>query len=231
MNSELAQFYGLSDVSGWTEVPVPAERSGGLLTSALVATAHSSLGGTSVIQRGHFVREDLLCYSLGSPPPGATDLNPVLPADATVRDQINARGEVDGCSNCHLQMDPIGIGMEDLDDLGRVRSHYALSGYPVDSEGVAARLLTDIGSNNTEDFAFSGTAELGATLAQSPALTMCAREQWHTFAMGSSELSQCHAASLGWDAINDSPRSLFLDLVESDKFMLRYDATSSDLGE
>lgn len=228
-NATLADYYGLDEApagNDFEEVAVPQNRQGGLLTTGLVAAAHSSLGGTSIIQRGHFVREGLLCDELGSPPEGATSQNPVLPENSTVRDQIDARKEVGGCTGCHSLMDGIGIGMEDLDDVGQFRETYELTGHDVDVEGEVTQLLVDPIDGSTEDVTFQGTAELAQTLSTSPALAHCAQKKFFTYAMGREEQADCHAQTLSEAGVDASPESLVLNLVASERFVLRSDDTT-----
>ncbi len=219
VNRSLAMHYGLAEVPAddetWVEVTLEDGRRAGLLGSAIVSSAHSNISETAIIRRGHWVREALLCDELGTPPPGATDRQPASAPDATPRERSELRGEVSGCAHCHTQMDPIGLGMEDLDPLGRLRDTYA-SGRPIDATGEVMGVT---------DGQFTGVEELGQLLSRDQALTQCGSAQWFRFAMGREVGSACHG---GWateavEASGGDLRELLLRLVESDSFVLRAD--------
>ncbi len=231
VNSTLSNYYGIPSSSqgtdDWVEVNVPQNREAGLLSTGIVAVSHSHPGGTSIIKRGHFIRENLLCQELGTPPQGALEQNPVLDENATVRDYMDARGQMAACGACHEQMDSIGIGMENLDQFGLPRTNYDLTGHPVDAAGAIGDMVVDIDSNAIETVDFDGTSELGAILSSSPAVAMCARQTWFEYAMGRESLSECHAASLGDpQGIMDTPKKLLLDLVSSNRFIYRTDGAN-----
>ncbi|MEM9194392.1 MAG: DUF1588 domain-containing protein [Myxococcota bacterium] len=218
VNRTLAEHYGLPspppDDDTWVEVTLPPELQAGILSRGAVANAINAEGGTSIIRRGHFVREMLLCDELQLPPPGATEMDPMLPPDATVRERSDARRAVNPCGSCHGLMDPIGIGMEDIDELGRFRTEYD-NGQPIDSAGEIAGLA---------DGAFDGTAELGALLAANETLGDCTNHQWFRYAMGrtgtESETSACLANE---PAPSGDLLELLLSIVTSESFILRAD--------
>jgi hypothetical protein len=222
VNRSLAEHYDLSpapaDDETWTLVSLPPHLAGGIFTRGAVAAAHSADGVTSVVKRGHFIREDVLCQELGNPPADAISRNPVLPSEATVRERMEARSSVSECGGCHTQMDPIGIGMEDIDEVGRFRTSYEESGYEVDSAGVLSHF-----GRTSRTVSFDGTAALAALLAEDESVAHCVSEQWFRFAMGREDGSACNAASMlerfresGYDL-----REMLLALVESDGFVQR----------
>src|SRR5690606_17165700 len=123
VNAPLAEHYGIepnpsSGVDDWQLVTLPDERRGGLLTTAQFAAATSHNNSTSIIHRGKAVRERLLCAELGTPDPAFLETELELPEDPTVRDRMDSRMSQPVCGGCHALMDPIGIGMEDMDENG-----------------------------------------------------------------------------------------------------------------
>ena len=142
---------------------------------AQVAAAHSPGTETSVVLRGHLVNDRFLCNELGDPPPSAQSQNPVLPPTATPRERVNARMELGSCASCHRYMDYIGLGMEDMDALGRSRAKYA-SGADVDTAGQI--LALEVGERE-----FSGTADLAAKLGSSDQFASCLTKQWYRYAV------------------------------------------------
>lgn len=222
LNQRLARHYGVASAStgdgDWQPATLPAAQRAGVLAKAQVATAHSPVGDTSVVKRGKFALERLLCFELGAPPPGAQSMNPVLPAGASVRERIDARLALPACNGCHQYLDHAGIGMEDLDAVGRPRERYP-SGQPVDPAGELLPL-------DGPDRSFVGTAGLAARVAASPAFTDCLTSQWYRYAVGhreSDDEAACHVQRLRerFAAGGHKLRDLLLSISGSDAFVLR----------
>lgn len=222
VNAPLAEHYGMTPTSGpddWQLVDLPAERRGGVMTMAQFAAATSHNSATSIIHRGKAVRERLLCYEMGAPPPGATAQNPELGPDATVRDRMDARMEINPCGGCHMLMDPIGIGMEDLDEAGVFRSVYD-NGFEVDSLGevlVVPELEPE----------FDGVLDLAHSLADSETFANCASEQALRYATGRilayGPEKSCHILQVFEDAEANGGRlrDLLIAVTQSDAFIYR----------
>lgn len=224
VNRSLAEHYGLAEVPAdddtWVEVPLEEGRRAGLLSSALVSTAHSNISETSIIQRGRFIREVLLCQHLGTPPPGATEMQPETAPDATPRERSELRSQTALCASCHNMMDPIGLGMEDLGPLGRLRTTYESSGREIDATG-EIRGLTD--------GEFAGVEQLGQRLGSDPSFAACASSQWFTYAMGRDEGGVCfgNLAREALEASGGDLREMLLFLVESESFVTRTDGVTA----
>jgi hypothetical protein len=221
VNRRLATHYGLPyDGTGdtdWRPVTLPPGLKAGVLAKAQVATAHSSVGETSVVRRGKFVHDRLLCVDLGTPPPGAQDMNPVSPANASPRDRVDARLKIGTCAACHTLMDNVGLGMEDIDAVGRARTKYA-SGAAVDARGRIVALPSD------GDFV--GTAGLAAKLAGHPAFSDCLARQWYRYATGHRETdaeARCHVAAMSkrFASSGFNLRDLLLSAAGNDAFLYR----------
>ncbi len=222
VNEPLAEHYGLSSnpSSGpddWQLVTLPSERRGGLLTTAQFAAATSLNNSTSIIHRGKAVREQLLCGLLAPPDPAFLLVELELPDDPTVRDRMDSRLSAQTCGGCHMLMDPIGIGMEDMDQNGSFRSSYS-DGKPVDAGG---RIL---GTELEQDF--TGVAELAQRIGHSDLFRDCATDQWLRYASGRSDLGKQHACLLDElssqvEAGGDSLDELLLAVVGSDAFIYR----------
>src|SRR6185369_7603817 len=121
------------DGAGPTKVTLDPAVRAGVLTQASVLTGLSKADSSSPVLRGKFVRERLLCGRL-SPPPN--DVKLMLPDPApgiTTRARYEAHLQVDECSGCHRQMDPIGFGFEGFDAIGRARTED--EGEAVDTSG------------------------------------------------------------------------------------------------
>jgi hypothetical protein len=225
LNRRLAQHYGLPyDGMGdtdWRPVTLPASMKAGVLAKAQVAVAHSPVGDTSVVQRGKFVHDRLLCIDLGTPPPGAQAQNPMLAPTATPRERVDARLKIATCAGCHTLMDNVGLGMEDLDGLGRARTKYP-SGTTIDAHGRIVALPTD------GDFV--GTSGLAGKLARHVAFSDCMTRQWYRYATGHRETDaegRCHVAGMNksFAASGYNVRALLLSVAGSDAFLYRTEGT------
>ena len=139
LNERLAAFYGVKGVKGEDLRPVDLtehpER-GGLLTQGTFLIVTSNPTRTSPVKRGMFVLENLL----GTPPPPAPPDVPELTEAAkegggqpTMREMMEIHRKSPDCRGCHARMDPIGLGLENFDALGRFRETEA--GKPIDTAG------------------------------------------------------------------------------------------------
>lgn len=139
LNERLAQHYGVEGVKGeqLQKVHFASNTRGGLLGMAGVLTATSLPTRTSPVLRGKWVLEQVL----GTPaPPPPSDV-PELEAShdstqgvQTLRALLEKHRADPACSGCHQAMDPIGLGLENFDALGRWRDAYGDE--PIDPSGV-----------------------------------------------------------------------------------------------
>ena len=119
----LALVYGLSSAPGPTTLP--ADRSGFLNRAAFLAKKSGNY--TSPVRRGLSVLENVLCVSIGNPPPNAPTAVPevqVVNEYLTTRERYTHLSQVAGtsCVSCHSRMNSIGYAFEGFDSLGRSRS-------------------------------------------------------------------------------------------------------------
>lgn len=214
LNGALAEHYGLSSPSGpdgWQLTELPEHYRGGLLTKAMVSTAYSNIESPSVILRGVFVIQQLMCRSLGTPPGNAVELNPDLPPGSLPREKVEARGKISPCNSCHSRIDPVGLGMEPLDQLGRFRTEYE-GGTVIDPSG------------SLEGTDFSGATGLAQQLAQSQDFSACAAEQWSHYTFGGDvPVHTCQADTMAevLDQEDNDFYGLVLGTVNSNAFLYR----------
>jgi hypothetical protein len=220
VNAPLAGFYGISGVSGdaFTKVPLDSKQRGGLLTNGgLMAVLGVNDGGlTSLVYRGLFVRERLLCQPVADPPPNAQGMQPPFDEKTTTARQWSEdRQKIQLCGACHSQMDPIGLGFENYDGVGLYRT--TDRGVPVNARGE----LTDTDVDGT----FNGAIELGQKLAKSTTVRDCLATQLFRYGYGREETPRDTCAL---DALKASARTtggnfkdLLLALTQTDTFLLR----------
>lgn len=179
IDDELAAVYGLpapgSDDPTPVELDGTADR-GGLLTTAAVLALTTPTSITSPVRRGVYVWDALLCSPLPPPPPGAIGELPA-PADVPKQQALEQHRSDPACSGCHDLLDPIGLGLERYDAIGRVRA-VDEGGYPIVQEGFVPGL---------DDGSFGGGVELGERLRAMPDAQRCVATQVFRWAMGRSE--------------------------------------------
>lgn len=180
LNETLAKFYGL-DLSLGKDIErvqvTDPRRAGGLLTHAGLFSLLSGFDQTSPTVRGHFVREQLLCDAVASPPPTVDNTPPSLDKATTGRARYQAYLDAPACGDCHRLMDPIGFGLEAYDASGVHRTEEG--GQSIDDSGEVVGHA--IGR-------FSGAAELAQGLAASDTTRACLATQWLRFALGRLEV-------------------------------------------
>jgi hypothetical protein len=137
VNGELARHYELGGGgTGFTKVPVPDGRRGGLVTMAGVLAITSRPARTSPVIRGKWILQELLSYPPPPPPPNV----PALPeADGkanvgTLRQRLERHRTDPACNGCHQRIDPLGFGLENFDAIGRWRVR-GDQGEPLDTVG------------------------------------------------------------------------------------------------
>ena len=137
LNRELADHYGIPDVSGsgWRRVQgIKRYQRGGVLGMGSMLSRQSGASRTSPVLRGNWIFETLLGNHLPKPPPNV----PELPEDErhtqglTVRQMVERHRSLPGCASCHDKIDPLGLALEGFDPIGRRRTR-DLAGRPVDA--------------------------------------------------------------------------------------------------
>lgn len=172
----LADLYGQEAKGDWTSTSQADERHGLLTQPGLMALlAHADQ--SSPIQRGVFVRENILCEEV-QPPPPSVDNNPPDPdPNLTTRERFAVHTENPACANCHRLIDPLGFGFENYDHLGRFRH---------EEHGIAIDTSGDIVEVEEDDIEgpFSGPEEMADRIAESETVLRCLAHKWFAFAMG-----------------------------------------------
>jgi hypothetical protein len=217
IDDELAEIYGLpspgdADAIEIDVTDVPDR--GGLLTTAAVLALTTPTDVTSPVRRGAFVLDALLCTPPPPPPPGAVGELP--PPEMLPKAEALAQHRADpSCAGCHDLMDPIGLGLERYDALGRVRTHDE-GGWPVVLAGTVP---------GVEAGEFGGGVELGERLRELPAARRCVATQMFRWAMGRSETPEDACVLDELEAVvaetDGDHAALVAALVASDAFRFR----------
>lgn len=218
-DQQLAELYGAPDVPAegeWRRFELdPAERRG-LLTHASVLASNAHPGETSIVLRGVFVLERLLC---APPPPPPADVDTTLPAiepGLSTRERFSRHRQDAACRGCHQSIDPVGLGFEHYDELGRWRA-FENGDVPVDASGYVRV--------DQEVHRFYGVPELTELLAGSEQVRACYVQQWFRFAYGretvdedATTLTELRAAFAAGDY---SIRELLVAIATSPSFRTR----------
>lgn len=178
LNDELALHYGLAvpNSTTLTRVTLPAAQPRlGILGLASILIKQSNQPHTSPTGRGKFVREALLCQTIPSPPPGVVTELPSIPEGTRIsmRDRLDVHRSQPQCAACHALTDPIGLGLENFDSLGRFRAQ---------EQGLDIEAAGDL-----DGIPFANAGELGAAVSQHPDLARCFALQLARYLTGVAE--------------------------------------------
>jgi hypothetical protein len=219
VDAPLAELYGFDgdDFDPDRPLSVTSDARRGFLGLASFLTLTSFSHRTAPTLRGKWVLESLLCQSIPPPPPDVPELEGDSGgADAeslNVRERLAMHRENPACAGCHTTLDPIGLGLESFDAIGRHRTSYT-GGDPIDATG-------ELPSGER----FDGLLELSALLADDPRLSECVTEKLVTYALSRKlvDSDQPHLDELrqGFVAGGSSLRGLLRAIVLSEPFRYR----------
>ncbi|WP_170319552.1 DUF1592 domain-containing protein [Polyangium spumosum] len=172
VNPKLASMYAVpaptDEGFGMVELPADSPRIG-LLGHISILALHSHPRSTSATLRGKFVREDLLCDSIPPPP---VNVNTGLPDPSTeartLRERIAQHNTDPTCRACHMLMDPIGLGLENFDGIGRFRLKE--TGAVIDASG------------NLDSVPFADARELAIRIHDSDKVAPCLVRKLYSYA-------------------------------------------------
>jgi hypothetical protein len=186
----------------------------GLLTLPAFLATQAKASESSPIYRGKFVREQLLCQELPSPPANVPQAPEVTPG-ASTRDRLKQHEVDSSCSACHVLIDPIDLGFEHYDAIGRYRTMDG--GKAVDATGKLTG--TDV------DGPFDGVGELGTKLAASAKVESCVATQWFRYSLGRGEQAgdtcSVQALQATFHAAGADLRKLPAAIVQTPAFLYR----------
>jgi Protein of unknown function (DUF1592)/Protein of unknown function (DUF1588)/Protein of unknown function (DUF1587)/Protein of unknown function (DUF1585)/Protein of unknown function (DUF1595) len=125
LNERLAEHYDIPGIYGshFRRVELPDGRRRGLLGHGSILTVTSYPNRTSPVLRGKWIMENILGTPAPTPPPNVPALqeNQAGRPARSVRERLAEHRENPVCASCHDIMDPIGLGLETFDAVGRWR--------------------------------------------------------------------------------------------------------------
>lgn len=223
LNERLAEHYDLQGIRGnhfrrvsLDELPAAAGVRGGVITMAGVLTVTSNPDRTSPVKRGKWILGELLAAEPPAPPPGIASLDAVTQASdkpLSLREQMELHRADPSCAACHVQMDPLGLALENFDLVGRWRTSDAAG--PIDSMGQLP------GGDEID-----GAGGLKAVLLERrDAFRRCLAEKMMIYALGRGleYYDECSIAEITrrTEADEDRLQSLVMAIVESPPFQQR----------
>jgi Protein of unknown function (DUF1592)/Protein of unknown function (DUF1588)/Protein of unknown function (DUF1587)/Protein of unknown function (DUF1585)/Protein of unknown function (DUF1595) len=218
VNGPLAQYYGLSGVSGAAFVKTALDGSthrAGVLTQGGLLSLLGKANQTSPVHRGKFVREQMLCMQLPPPPADIMIKPPELSTTLTTRQRFTQHSIDPACTGCHHLMDPIGLGFEDFDGAGIFRA--TENGQPVDDSG-------EVKDSDVPGM-FHGVGELSGKLASSAQVQSCVATHWFRYGYGRGETDSdsCSMTRIKsqFAAGGFKIRDLLIALTQTDAFTYR----------
>jgi hypothetical protein len=226
VDAALGQHYGMTTGvpgagAGFAKIVDTTDTRRGFLGLASFLTHTSFPSRTSPTLRGVWVISELLC---STPPPPPTDV-PKLESSATPEEMTqpvgteNVKARLDrhrsdpACSACHKILDPIGLGLERYDGVGRYRDQYG-NGDAIDPAGVLP-----------DGTPFAGPEQLGDLVGKDPRFGSCVANKVFTYALGreveANDAAPLRALEGRWTARGQSFRNLLKEVVLSNAFRFR----------
>jgi len=214
VDARLAEHYGLPAPAGegFAQVSLEGLPRRGLLTQPGIMSILSHSVTTSPVKRGKWVLEQLMCISPPPPPPGV-EIPPLEPEEGgTMREQLEIHRANPDCAPCHDLMDPIGLGLEHYDAIGRFREEDA--GMPIDATGKLPR-----------GESFTNALEMVDAIAEGEDFIHCTAHKTMTYALGrepnGDDRPYVDEIVGKFEAADMTLESLLVAIVQNDTFRMR----------
>ncbi|RIK94649.1 MAG: hypothetical protein DCC71_23395, partial [Proteobacteria bacterium] len=215
LNDRLAQHYGLPLPGSATPVRValPAHgQRGGIFTHGSVLTTLSQPRRTSVVKRGKWALDQILCIDIDPPPAGVEGMLDEPGATGSLRERLAAHRANPECASCHDYLDPIGLGLEHYDAIGAWRTL---------DEGVAV----DATGSFPDGRSFDGAREMAAIVKADLNTPRCLAERMAIYALGrglgADDEPHLDAITAAFQANGRTLESLVAAIVQSEPFRMR----------
>ncbi len=206
INQRLAEHYGIPGVIGneFRMVSLKGTLRRGLLTQGAFLTMLAKTSESNPISRGLKILQAITC----TPPPPfeggitVTELAETQDPNMTIRERMEIHRASPMCAGCHREMDPIGLGLERFNHLGKDRTTYA-TGRTIATEGTL------------NDMPFSNSSELLEMIIRQQNYKRCFSQYVMGYAIGRATTNddKCMQQQIGNIAVQ--PDKTFTDLVMS----------------
>jgi hypothetical protein len=182
LDANTAPLYGKTGGATLTRAALDPVQRKGLLTLAGFLAAHADSVDTSVVGRGRYLREQVLCAPV-PPPPGDFKFDPKnITEDMTAREKLTEHAKNPACSSCHALFDGIGFALENYDAIGRFRTMD--KGKVIDPSG---KLAMPSGG----EIQFANFIDMIDQIAKGPDAYACFASQYLTYLSGQVSLDSC----------------------------------------
>jgi hypothetical protein len=206
----LAEFYGFEnpqDGENRYDLSDDPTRMG-FLTHAGILTLSGKSGDPSLVERGIYVFDGMLCGTIVAPPVGVTQEVGETEPGKTKRFYSEQRLANDACKGCHSQFDPIGFALERYDGVGAYLTH--------DEHGNELRADgTFLDPNTNEEVSFMDTEAFLRTVAESQSARDCMIKKPVQFALGRALLETDACMLAGVKARFDPETTTYQDLIKT----------------
>lgn len=172
VNARLAEFYGLPVPAADSVAAVTTPDRKGLLGRPGLLAALAYPTRTSPVVRGNWVLANLLCAPPPAPPAGVPAFPEAPEEPVSLRETLEQHRADPVCASCHLEMDAVGLALEEFGPIGQVRTMDDF-GQPIDTTGS----IEGLGS-------FADANELQALLAVDRRFAQCLVQKTFTYAIG-----------------------------------------------
>ncbi len=218
LNEPLANYYGVSGVTGNTfqQVPLDTTKRLGLLTQGAVMTGSTVTNSTNPVLRGSFIVNKLMCMNIGLPSDPAILAQVKVPENVTgttARERFTAHSQQAVCRGCHSLMDPVGFAFENYDAVGQYRTQEG--GETIDASGKIP------GADGT----VVGGIGIAQQLAQSEIAQRCFAQHWLEYGYGRTlhqspeEACLQEQVSNAFKASGYNVKELLIDLTQTRAFL------------
>ena len=216
LDAPLATHYGIEwteEDGGMRRMVIAGDRPRGIFGHASMLTATSNPTRTAPVKRGKWILEALLDDPPPPPPPGI-DALPEAEGDREhlgLRELMSLHTADPTCRSCHARMDPLGLAMESLDAVGRLRA-------PADIESLHLEATLPDGRT------FEGVQGLQEILIGDPAFLRSLARHMLVYALGRPMRFTDEALLLDLtDTLLKDPRlqRLVFEIIDSDAFLRR----------
>jgi hypothetical protein len=216
VNGPLANFYGITGVTGdeFVQVPLDTSQRVGFLTQAGVMTGTVTSNRSNPVLRGSFILNRLLCRKISLPTDPAILAMVQVPDDttgATARERFSKHSSQAVCRSCHQFLDPLGFALENFDPVGQYRTEE--NGVTIDTSGELPGGEGPI----------ANAVDLAQWLAETSDAQSCFAEHWLEFAYGRTlgrddECTQ-DAVDAAFEESGYDVQEMLLALTQTDAFL------------
>lgn len=213
VNASMASHYGIAGINGTAFQKVSLAGTGrrGIASQASVLTVQANVDDSRPVARGFFLLDKIICETPPPPPPDVDTgaFENIDRSKLTIREVMAIHRANPNCASCHAQMDPLGLSLENYNQLGQYRTNYT-GGKSVDASG-------DVFQKT-----FSNYSDMSTILAVQPKVRSCLASHVLSYAINrkSGVDEKCMGNKLAAAAVQDGSKlsDLIFEVMSNDMF-------------